>query len=218
MILDIDNVFKTYTQAQKKIDVLKGSSLKVDEGKIISIVGPSGSGKSTLLSLISGLDFPDKGRILLAGEDFSKMSEDKLTKFRGRNLGIVFQQFNLIPHLTALENVLLPLEILGRSDLNLAEEALNSVGLSDRRAHFPDQLSGGECQRVAIARAIVTKPKLILADEPSGNLDARTADQVMKMLFTLVRNYKLTMVLVTHNEALADICDQKFTLSDGILK
>lgn len=217
MILHLENVSKTYLQGTKKIEVLRGLNLEIKQSEIVSIVGQSGSGKSTLLSLISGLDSPNSGKVILNGRDLAGLSETEVTRFRGESLGIVFQQFHLIPHLSAWENVHLPLEILGKVNERKASEMLSKVGLSNRADHFPDQLSGGECQRVAIARALIADPTLILADEPSGNLDAATSDQVMGVLFDIVKREKCTMVLVTHNEKLAAICQRHLTLKNGAL-
>jgi putative ABC transport system ATP-binding protein len=217
MILELNNVTKNYVQGGRKIEVLKGLSLQLQKGEKVSIVGQSGSGKSTLLSLISGLDVPDTGAIVLNGKDMARLTEAEVTRLRGESLGIVFQQFHLIPHLTALENVHLPLEILGRADEEKAKVMLKKVGLDSRGEHFPDQLSGGECQRVAIARALITEPSLLLADEPSGNLDADTSEQVMNVLFDVVRRENCTMILVTHNEKLAKSCARVLTLKNGVL-
>ncbi|OQW46901.1 MAG: ABC transporter ATP-binding protein [Proteobacteria bacterium SG_bin7] len=217
MILRLENVSKAYLQGTKKIEVLNALNMEVKEGEIVSIVGQSGCGKSTLLSLISGLDTPDSGKVILNGKDLSLLSETEVTRLRGESLGIVFQQFHLIPHLSAWENVHLPLEILGAPNEKKASEMLAKVGLSRRGDHFPDQLSGGECQRVAIARAMIADPSLILADEPSGNLDATTSDQVMGVLFDMVKSEKCTMVLVTHNEKLAAVCQRQLTLKNGVL-
>lgn len=218
MILELKGVSKNYLQAGRTIEVLAGVDFTIDKPEIVSIVGPSGSGKTTLLSLIAGLDRPDRGSITVLDTDIGRLSEDDLTKFRGRSLGIVFQQFHLIPHLSAEENVTLPLEIMG--ELNRRPkviEALKSVGLFERKDHFPNQLSGGECQRVAIARAMVMEPKLILADEPSGNLDYKTSSQVMKVLFDLVKANGITLLLVTHNDELSKLCDRRLSMHEGRL-
>jgi putative ABC transport system ATP-binding protein len=219
-ILEVQNISKSYIQAESRIDILKNLSLTLEKGTTTSIVGQSGSGKSTLLSLLSGMDSPEEGHIFIAGQDITLLPSHAMTTFRGQNIGIVFQQFHLMPHLTALENVSLPMEILGiethhHQDRALA--ALDSVGLSHRHHHLPQQLSGGECQRVAIARALVVKPALLLADEPSGNLDAKTGDQIMELLFSLVKDHNSTLLLVTHNLELAGRCDQALELSEGQL-
>lgn len=218
MSLILSGVSKNYQQAQTRIEVLKNLSLKVATGEVVAILGPSGSGKSTLLSLLSGLDAPTSGQLEVQGVQLDQLTEEEITDFRGKNIGIVFQQFHLMSHLTALENVLLPLEING--DFNSSERAaelLRQVGLGDRQHHFPSQLSGGECQRVAIARSLIHAPKLLLADEPSGNLDVGTGAKVMDLFFDLVRKHKTTTVLVTHSEELAARCDRRFRLSAGQL-
>lgn len=217
MILELNDVRKTYVQGGRQIEVLRGLNLQVKNGELVSIVGQSGSGKSTLLSLIAGLDMPNSGKVILNGSDLSGMSEKEVTRYRGESLGIVFQQFHLIPHLTAWENVHLPLEILGRTDKEKVWEMLRRVGLENRATHYPDQMSGGECQRIAMARALITEPSLLLADEPSGNLDAQTADQVMGLLFEVVKRENCTMILVTHNEKLASQCQRQLVLRNGLL-
>ena len=198
--------------------VLNGLDLHVESGETVAIIGRSGSGKSTLLSMIAGLDRPDEGKIFLAGSDITTMDEYRLTRYRGLHLGIIFQQFHLMNGLTALENIALPLEIhrAGESD-GKAREALASVGLAGRADHLPHQLSGGECQRVAIARAFVTQPNLLLADEPSGNLDQETGSKVMDGLFSMVESAGMTMVLVTHDQGLAANCRRTLRLDRGHL-
>lgn len=218
MNLKIQNLYKNYLQAGQPIHVLKGINVEVPQGQIAAIIGQSGSGKSTLLSLLAGLDYPDQGSINYGDVDITRLSEKESTLFRGRNIGIVFQQFHLLSHLTALENVMSPLEILGfENPESLAFEALQQVGLKDRAHHFPSQLSGGECQRVAIARAISFKPQFLLADEPSGNLDYETGQKVMHTLFEVIRRYKITALIVTHSEDLAKKCDRILHLKQGLL-
>jgi putative ABC transport system ATP-binding protein len=218
MILSVSHVQKTYPHPSAPIQVLRGVNLDAQAGETIAILGPSGSGKSTLLSLLAGLDSPTSGSVTLAGKNLTAMNEESLARFRAKNLGIIFQQFHLMNNLTAKENVRLPLEISGTSEADAkARQALIDVGLGHRLDHFPHQLSGGECQRVAIARAIVVEPPLLLADEPSGNLDTTTGHQVMKLLFDLTKKNKMTLILVTHNEDLAKWCDKKLTLSEGRL-
>jgi len=217
-ILKISNLHKHYSQGGNDIPVLEGLELSVGKGETVSIIGKSGTGKSTLLSLMSGLDKPDKGSISISGVDIVGSSEAHLGRFRGENLGIVFQQFHLMSALTALENVALPLEIIGDSNAVLrAQEALDMVGLGHRFHHRPSQLSGGECQRVAIARAFVGRPALLLADEPSGNLDEDTGVEVLDQLFQMVADTSMTMVLVTHNTELAKRCSRTLTLAKGRL-
>jgi ABC-type antimicrobial peptide transport system, ATPase component len=220
MLLEINKLYKSFPQADlEKIDVLKNINLELQEGETVAVIGQSGSGKSTLLSLMAGLDRQTSGFLRLRNKEISEMSEVKLTQFRAENIGIIFQQFYLMPHLTALENVSLPLEMFGYDDyLNRAKEALKQVGLSDREKHFPHQLSGGESQRVAIARAVVTKPSILLADEPTGNLDNDTGIQVANLLFDLVNATGMTMLLVTHNTEMADRCSKQLTLQNGTFK
>ncbi len=217
-MIEIKNISKEFVQLQKKISVLKNISLNIKSGKKTAIVGPSGSGKTTLLSLIAGLEKPTSGVIDIDGICTTDLSERELALFRANNMGIVFQQFHLMPHLTALENVCLPLDILNRENvLDQAHNVLDQVGLFKRQKHLPSQLSGGECQRVAIARALVTKPKIILADEPSGNLDTVTGKNVMDLLFSLVETNKTSLVLVTHDLNLAKICDQVVDIKGGVV-
>lgn len=217
-VISVNAVSKTYLQGSAKIDILRGLNVDVAPGETVAIVGHSGSGKSTLLALLAGLARPTGGDIVLAGQSLAALSEEGLTRFRAAHMGIIFQQFHLMSGLTALENVGLPLEIRGDKDFHLkAEVALAQVGLKERAAHFPSQLSGGECQRVAIARAIVTQPSLLLADEPSGNLDDATGDAVMNLLFDLVRDNNMTMILVTHNKPLAQRCHRVLRLEHGLL-
>ena len=217
MLLEINQLYKSFPQADNgQIDVLKNINLEIHEGETVAVVGQSGSGKSTLLSLMAGLDRQTTGSLRLRDNEISEMSEVKLTQFRAENIGIIFQQFYLMPHLTALENVSLPLEMFGYEDyLNRAKEALEQVGLSDREQHFPHQLSGGESQRVAIARAVVARPSILLADEPTGNLDNETGLQVANLLFDLVKTTGMTMLLVTHNTQMAKRCSRQLTLQFG---
>ena len=217
MLLEINQLYKSFPQADHgQIDVLKNINLEINEGETVAVVGQSGSGKSTLLSLMAGLDRQTTGSLRLRDKEISEMSEVKLTQFRAENIGIIFQQFYLMPHLTALENVSLPLEMFGYEDyLNRAKEALEQVGLSDREQHFPHQLSGGESQRVAIARAVVARPSILLADEPTGNLDNETGVQVANLLFDLVKTTGMTMLLVTHNTEMARRCSRQLTLQFG---
>ena len=217
-IASIDKISKTYSQGGKRIEVINRLSLKVKKGETVAILGQSGSGKSTFLSLLAGLDQPDFGNIEIDGTDLTKLKQEDLAHFRSKNLGIVFQQYHLMSNLTALENVSLPLELQRQKDAETkARKALEQVGLSPRLSHLPSELSGGECQRVALARAMVTKPSLILADEPSGNLDGNTGKEVMNLLFKLCREHEQTLILVTHNHELAKLCDRCLELRDGRL-
>jgi putative ABC transport system ATP-binding protein len=218
MKINISNLSKCYNNGENKLIILDDLNLSLKSGQIAAIIGQSGSGKTTLLSLLAGLDSPDSGDIFFDETNLAKLSEDKITFFRSQNLSIVFQQFHLMPFLTALENVALPLEILkNKNALSLAREALDRVGLTHRLHHLPSELSGGESQRVALARAFVTKPKVLLADEPSGNLDQQTGDEVMNLLFKLVGETQATLILVTHNLELAKKCQSKFRLEKGKL-
>jgi putative ABC transport system ATP-binding protein len=218
-ILKVHQACKSFQQGNHKVKVLERLDLEVNKGEKVAILGPSGCGKSTLLSLLAGLDNPGSGTVEIDGIDIAKINEDQLSQTRSEKLGIVFQQYHLMRNLTAVENVGLPLEILGTADFaDRARTALKEVGLDHRATHFPSEMSGGECQRVAIARALVTRPSLILADEPSGNLDQKTGDEVMDILFNLCREHTISLVLVTHNRELADRCDRSLLLKEGALE
>lgn len=211
-------IHKVYRQGGTDIEVLKDLSFELGASETAAIVGESGSGKSTLLSLLAGLDIPTKGEIEIDGTSVTRASEEDLARLRRDRIGFVFQQFHLIPSLTALENVALPLEIQNVSEWKpRAMELLDRVGLGSRVTHFPHQLSGGECQRVAIARSLVTRPALILADEPTGNLDVRTGEQVADVLFSLVKESGHAMTLVTHSLMMAKRCDRIWMLEGGKL-
>jgi len=218
VILDVADVHKGFASPAGPIEVLRGVDLRVAPGESVAIVGESGSGKSTLLSLLAGLDAPSRGRVAVDGRDLASLSERELARFRASRLGIVFQQFHLMSGLDALENVSLPLDLQRAPDAEArAREALAQVGLADRARHLPSRLSGGECQRVALARALVVEPALLLADEPSGSLDAATGAAVDRLLFDLARRRGTTLVLVTHSERLADACDRRLQLEGGRL-
>ena len=198
------------------VDILKDISIDIQEGESIGIVGPSGSGKSSLLMLMGGLERISKGTINLLGQNLGEMNENKLASFRRSNVGIIFQSFHLIPTMTALENVAVPLELSGNKNaFGLAEKALVKVGLGNRLSHFPSQLSGGEQQRTALARAVIANPKILLADEPTGNLDHENGKVVADYLFELHSENKATLVLVTHDLELAERCERKIKISDG---
>jgi putative ABC transport system ATP-binding protein len=202
-----------------RVHILKGLSLDIAAGEAVGLVGPSGSGKSTLLMTMAGLERPDSGRIVVEGTDLAALDEDALARFRGRRIGIVFQSFHLVPTMTALENVALPLELAGSRDaFERAEVELHAVGLGDRLQHYPAQLSGGEQQRVAIARAIVPNPAILVADEPTGNLDEATGQSIIDLLFALKRDRGATLVLVTHDLNLARLCDRMVRLRSGHLE
>lgn len=217
-MIEVQNLHKSFKTKQSSLEILKGLSFNIEKGKIVAITGHSGSGKSTLLGLLSGLDKPDSGKILYNQKDIFSMSFNEQNLFRAQNISLIFQNYYLIPHLTAIENVMLPLQILKLG--NPAEEAkslLNEVGLGHRLDHYPGELSGGECQRVAIARGLITKPLVLLADEPTGSLDSETGDKVMSLYFDLVRKHNLTSIIVTHNEDLAAKCDQELKLYQGVI-
>jgi putative ABC transport system ATP-binding protein len=215
-IVALKDVQLTLTSRAGPVEVLREVSLRVEEGQSLAVVGPSGSGKTSLLMVVAGLERATKGRVEVAGHDLSALGEDELALFRGANIGIVFQSFHLVPTMTALENVALPLEFAGASDaFAIARNLLDEVGLRPRLDHFPAQLSGGEQQRVAIARALSRQPKLLLADEPTGNLDGKTGRQVIELLFGLQRRREATLILVTHDERLAGACQRTIHMADG---
>lgn len=218
MILEVSNLNKNFETAAgtESIQVLKDLNINMEAGETVAILGQSGSGKSTLLTLLAGLDSPSSGEILLNEQNMQSLSEEELSTFRAKNIGIIFQQFHLMSHLTALENVSLPLDLFKDKDSNAkAQEALEQVGLGHRVDHFPYQLSGGECQRVAIARAMVVRPSILLADEPTGNLDNATGEIITDMIFDLVEQHKMTLLFVTHNEQLALRCGRQLRLNGG---
>jgi putative ABC transport system ATP-binding protein len=218
MSLEIRNLSKSFVQGDQKIQILQDLNFQLGSGEIVSVIGQSGSGKSTFLSLVAGLDRADSGQIFVDHEDLTTMEEAKITQFRASNISIVFQQYHLVSHLTALENVLLPLEITkAPAALLRANQILDEMGLMARKNHLPTQMSGGECQRVAIARALVVRPKLLLADEPSGNLDIETGQKVMEIFFKMIRQYQTTALVVTHSEVLSRRCERTFTLKGGHL-
>ncbi|RYZ52879.1 MAG: ABC transporter ATP-binding protein [Proteobacteria bacterium] len=215
-IVVVDHIAKSFRQADSEIAVLNDLSFAVEAGETLAIVGQSGSGKSTLLSLLAGLDQVDKGSISIGGQSLAGLDQAGLSKFRGENIGIIFQQFHLMKGLTALENVMLPLDIASADNAEQrAIDALKLVGLDHRAHHLPQQLSGGEMQRVAIARACVVQPRILLADEPSGNLDLATGNKVMQQLFDAVSERGMTMILVTHDPKLAERCHRQLTLQTG---
>jgi putative ABC transport system ATP-binding protein len=215
-IVALKDVRLTLTSRAGPVEVLRDVALTVAPGRSLAIVGPSGSGKTSLLMVMAGLERASGGRIEVAGRDLAGMGEDELAVFRGANMGIVFQSFHLVPTMTALENVALPLEFAGEANaFAVARELLHEVGLAARLDHFPAELSGGEQQRVAIARALSRQPKLILADEPTGNLDGKTGRQVIDLLFGLQRRREATLILVTHEERLAAACQETIHMRDG---
>jgi len=217
-MIRIEGVHLTLSGAAGPVNILRGIDLEIGAGETVGLVGPSGSGKTSLLMTIAGLERPTRGKVSVAGRDLGGLSEDALALFRRKNIGIVFQNFHLIPTMTALENVALPLELSSASDaVTRALSALEAVGLSHRTGHYPGQLSGGEEQRVAIARAFVAEPKLLLADEPTGNLDSNTGEAVIALLFELAARRGTTLLLITHETALASRCGRLLHLEDGRL-
>jgi putative ABC transport system ATP-binding protein len=220
-VVQIEHLTKVYQEGEDEREVLKNLSTEFPVGQFTTIRGPSGSGKSTLLNLIAGIDEPTSGQVIIGGESISQMSPRERAHFRRDNLGFIFQFFNLIPTLTVIENVSLPSELSGRNESesrDRAEQLLQQVGLSGREKDFPDRLSGGEQQRVAIARALVEDPALVLADEPTGNLDRVTGEVVLSLLEDLVRARGLTLILATHSHRIAESADQKWVLVDGKLE
>lgn len=218
-MLTVKGLTKRLKSGERELEILKPIDLTVASGEVLAIMGPSGSGKSTLLGLLAGLDAPTAGSIQIDGVEITGLSEDQLALLRGQKIGIVFQSFNLIPNLTALENVALPLELLDQPEgaPARAKELLEAVGLGERGHHYPVQLSGGEQQRVALARAFATKPSLLLADEPTGNLDTATGQAIVELLFKLNREQGTTLVLVTHAPELGLLADRTVTLRDGVI-
>jgi putative ABC transport system ATP-binding protein len=212
----ISNVNLSLGSGAARVHILKDISLRVASGEAIGLIGPSGSGKSTLLMVMAGLERPDSGEVVVSGTPFNALDEDALARFRGRQVGIVFQSFHLIPTMTALENVAVPLELAGNPDAAArAAQELTSVGLGDRLHHYPTQLSGGEQQRVALARALAPDPAILVADEPTGNLDEATGRQIVDLLFTKHAERGMTLVLVTHDTSLAQRCDRVVRLRSG---
>jgi ABC-type lipoprotein export system ATPase subunit len=214
--VSLRSVSKTYHGAHAKVGALREVSLEIGKGECVRLSGPSGSGKTTLLNLVAGLDRPDQGEVFVAGIDVGRMSGSRAAKYRAEQVGVVFQSYNLIPQLTALENVLLPMIALGRTNQARARELLDLVGLADRSDHNPSQLSGGEQQRVAIARALANDPTLVLADEPTGNLDDQSAQRVMELLTSAVRERGRTLLLVTHERG-TQTAERSLELRGGVL-
>jgi putative ABC transport system ATP-binding protein len=214
----LENVRLDLASAAGTVNILRGIDLVVDPGETVGVVGPSGSGKSTLMMIIGGLERPSAGRVVVAGTELGRLNEDALARFRRDAVGIVFQSFHLIPTMTALENVAIPLELAGRADaFEIAAAGLAEVGLAARTLHYPGQLSGGEQQRVALARAFAARPKLLLADEPTGNLDQATGRLVIDLLFRLRAQHGTTLLLITHDPSLAQRCDRVVRVADGLI-
>lgn len=217
--IQVENVTREIDSGSHVVKILKGISFTIEHGEFVAIMGASGSGKSTLLGLLAGLDSPTSGRIVLDGTDITHLKEDAMARVRGEKIGFVFQSYQLIPTLTAEENVLLPYELSGASGdgSTRARQLLDQVGLTDRSSHYPVQLSGGEQQRVALARAFMTRPPILLADEPTGNLDSTNGTMVLDLLISLNRQEKTTLVMVTHDRELARYATRILTLRDGLL-
>jgi putative ABC transport system ATP-binding protein len=219
-IIHLEDIRKSYFMGKQELQVLKGINLHIRNNEYVALMGPSGSGKSTLMNILGCLDSPSLGRYVLNGQDVSKMEDDDLADVRNKEIGFVFQQFNLLPRLTALENVALPLVYAGigrKQRTEMAMEVIQKVGLEDRSHHKPNELSGGQCQRVAIARALVNNPSLILADEPTGNLDTKTSKEIME-IFTRIQEAGNTVVLVTHEEDIANYAKRVVRLRDGLIE
>ncbi|MFO7811465.1 MAG: ABC transporter ATP-binding protein [Pelovirga sp.] len=219
-LVRIDSLSKSFREGETVRQIFQGLNVAIAPGEFVALLGRSGSGKSTLLNLLSGIDQPDRGTVLIAGQNLTTLSERERTLFRRRNIGFIFQFYNLIPTLTVLENLLLPLELIGTSDSVARQQAqtlLNEVGLADRAAGYPDRLSGGEQQRVAVARALIHRPRLLLADEPTGNLDAETGQQVLNLFTRLAQQYNMTTLMVTHSLEVAGLADRILTIRDGQL-
>jgi putative ABC transport system ATP-binding protein len=215
-MIQLCGVSKTVMSGERPLTILHSLDLTIRSGQFLAVLGPSGSGKSTLLGLVAGLDAPSSGAIIIDGVDITRLGEDALARLRGEKIGFVFQFFHLVPSLTAFENILVPMEIAGRHDATArARHLLAEVGLADRGHHYPSQLSGGEQQRVAIARALANDPPIILADEPTGNLDSATGKLIMQLLLDVRRTRQTTMMLVTHDADLASMADSRLVLRDG---
>ncbi len=218
VLLQLENVWKTYQMGQVAVHALRGIGLEISTGEFVAITGSSGSGKSTMMNIVGCLDLPTKGTVMLDGRDIAALSESELAQIRGKKIGFIFQQFNLIPTLSALENVTLPLEFQDVPTATAHAEAkkyLALVGLADRMHHLPSQLSGGQQQRVAIARCLANNPDIILADEPTGNLDSKTGNDVINLLTTLWKNDEKTIILVTHDQSIAHHAKRTISLKDG---
>jgi len=217
-VVEAENLTRRYGDGEAAVDALKGVSLEVQPGQLVAVMGPSGSGKSTLMHLMAALDKPTSGTVSIAGQDVGSLSDSKVTLLRRKHIGFVFQFFNLLPMLSAEENVLLPLSIAGeKPDPAFFADLMNRVGLTDRKDHRPSELSGGQQQRVAIARALVSRPSVVFADEPTGNLDSKTGAEILQMLQTSAKELGQTMVMVTHDANAASIADRILFLADGLI-
>ena len=217
-LLEVKSLYKTYGSGETAVKALKDVSFSVPKGEFVAVVGESGSGKSTLLNMIGALDTPSSGKVFIDGKDIFTMKDSKLTIFRRRNIGFVFQSFNLIPELTVEQNIIFPVLLdYKKPDTNYLEELLTVLNLKERRNHLPNQLSGGQQQRVAIGRALMTRPTLILADEPTGNLDTQNSSEVIALLKEASKKYEQTIIMITHNRSIAQTADRILQISDGVL-
>nr|WP_319517053.1 ABC transporter ATP-binding protein [uncultured Cohaesibacter sp.] len=217
-MISLHGVYLSLGAGNSRVDILRGIDLDIESGHSVGLVGPSGSGKSTLLMVMAGLEQADQGKVLVEGSDLAQMNEDTLAQFRGTRIGIIFQSFHLVPTMTALENTAIPLELAGRRDaFDVARAELEAVGLGHRVHHYPAELSGGEQQRVAIARALAPRPSILIADEPTGNLDADTGQEISDLMFRLHKERSMTLMLVTHDPRLADRCERVVRLKSGQL-
>lgn len=217
-LLEVNNICKTYGSGETAVHALKKVSFSVPKGEYVAIVGESGSGKSTLLNMIGALDTPTSGKVVIGGKEIFSMNDNRLTVFRRRNIGFIFQAFNLIPELTVEQNIIFPVLLdYQKPDRKYLEELLTVLNLKERRNHLPSQLSGGQQQRVAIGRALITRPSLILADEPTGNLDTQNSSEVIALLKEASRKYEQTIIMITHNRSIAQSADRILQISDGVL-
>jgi len=216
-MIALRDIVKVYPIGRDQLPILQGVNLRIERGEMVAIMGPSGSGKTTLLNIVGCLDTPTSGSYLLEGKEVSRLSSDELARVRGQKIGFIFQTFNLLPHLSALRNVELGLKYAGGGEPKRAAEALARVGLSDRARHRPPELSGGERQRVAIARALVKNPPLILADEPTGNLDSRSGEEIMAITRALNAEQKITFIVITHDRHVAQFCQRTIHIRDGLI-
>ena len=217
-ILKTENLKKTYGSGEAKVEALRGVNLTVNKGEFLSIVGTSGSGKSTLLHMLGGLDRPSSGKVIIDGNDIFSLKDEELTIFRRRKIGFVFQAFNLVPVMSVYENIVLPIELDGeKPNQEFVNEIINTLGLSEKTKSYPSQLSGGQQQRVAIARALAAAPAIILADEPTGNLDSKTTQDVMSLLKVTSQKYSQTIVMITHNDEIAQLADRTIRIEDGLI-
>ena len=218
-ILKVENLDKSYGKGEAKVDALKNINLSINKGEFVAIVGPSGSGKSTLLHLIGGVDKPTKGKVYINNVDIYSLKEKDLSIFRRRNVGLIYQFYNLIPVLSAKENILLPAELDNRKiDKEYLDDLLKTLGLKERENHLPNELSGGQQQRTSIGRALINRPAVILADEPTGNLDSKNSKEVMELLKLSVKKYNQTLIMITHDSNIALQADRVITIEDGIIK